>query len=128
MDTAPADYLGFVYKITNTATGKIYVGKKNLRMPKYRQVDGKRKKYIGESKWKDYWSSSADLQSDVAAYGIESFRRDILTYCKTKGGLSYFEVKHQILQNVFECDSYNGLMSIKFHRKHLNKELVSDND
>ncbi len=125
---APQDYLGFVYLITNTVTNRIYVGKKNLIMPKYRQVNGKRKKYMGESKWKDYWSSSAELQKDVFEYGKDKFKREILTFCKTKGGLSYFEVKHQILQNVFEVDSYNGLMSIKFHRKHLNKEMVSDNE
>ena len=125
---APPEYLGFVYKITNLETGRIYVGKKQLTMPKYRQVDGKKKKYVGESKWREYWSSSLELQNDVKLHGKEKFKREILTYCKTKGGLSYYEVKHQILQNVFEVDSYNGLMSIKFHRKHLNKEMVSDNE
>ena len=116
------DYIGFVYCITNIINGKQYIGKKLLKFKKIKQVKGKRKKYLAESDWRDYYSSSDSLKADVDLLGREKFKREILKFCKTKGECNYWEAKYQFLYGVLESDMwYNGHIQVRVHKSHIKK-------
>jgi hypothetical protein len=100
----PEDCVGFVYIITNTLTGRQYIGKKLAKFSKttYKTVklkNGKkrRKKIRGKiaSDWQTYYGSSPELLKDVETLGIENFSREILYYCKSKAECSYIEAREQ---------------------------------
>ena len=116
-------YKAFVYLITNLKTGKRYIGKKLTEFTKTKVVKGKRKKVKYESDWRDYWSSSDELKSDVALLGVDSFRREIIHYCLNKGSASYFEAKEQFANEVLEHPDlwYNGQIQVRVHRSHIKK-------
>lgn len=120
------DNLGFVYLITNIKTQRQYIGKKLFWKPKYNVVKGKRKKTMVESDWKNYWSSSTPLHKDIEMYGVESYTREILHLCKSKGNLSYMELdeqmKHRVLENP---DKYfNGIIQCRINAKHLKLDTL----
>ena len=88
----PNECVGFVYLITNTENGRMYVGKKlsrfkTTRYKMHTQKNGKkiRKKIRGAvaSDWLDYYGSSDQLTRDIETLGRDRFRREILYYCKT---------------------------------------------
>lgn len=120
------DNLGFVYLITNLKTNKKYIGKKLFWMPKYNVVKGKRKKKMVESEWKAYWSSSAPLHRDIEEYGYESYRREILHLCKSKGNLSYLELDEQMKNRVLENPDewHNGIIQCRINAKHLKLDTL----
>lgn len=123
--------IGFVYLITNTITGKQYIGKKSLysNQSKVRTVilkttGEKKKKKVrvkSESNWRDYYGSSDEVKKDIEAFGKEAFKREILRFCDSKGELSYFEAKYQFDYDVLLSPDkwYNGWISVKVHRAHL---------
>lgn len=114
------EYVGFVYQITNTLNNKKYIGKKNFYFSKTKQVKGKKKRTKVESDWKTYYGSNKELQQDVITYGEQSFRRDILMLCKSKGEFAYYEAKFQFENNVLERDDfYNTWIMCRVHKKHL---------
>jgi hypothetical protein len=114
------DYTGFIYCITNIINGKQYIGKKLLKFKKIKQVKGKRKKYLVESDWREYYSSSDSLKADVDLLGREKFKREILKFCKTKGECNYWEAKYQFLYGVLESDMwYNGHIQVRVHKSHI---------
>lgn len=117
----PAQYIGFVYLITNLLTGRRYVGKKLFWSAKTKTVKGKKKRYKVESDWKSYWSSSDDLKADVLSLGEENFKREILHYCKTKGEANYLEAKEQFTRGVLEDSAhwYNEWIMVKVSRSHI---------
>jgi hypothetical protein len=131
--TLPEDCLGFVYLITNLTNNKKYIGKKLASFSKTKQktittkagVKKKKKiRYKEESDWQTYWSSSEELKKDVLSLGENNFRREILYFCKSKGGLSYFELKEQVDRRVLESDDfYNGIIQVRIHKSHI-KETV----
>ncbi len=117
----PENALGFVYMITDTSTGRWYVGKKLLffTKTKYRKIKGKRKRIreMVESDWREYWSSSRSLQEDIEKYGKDRFKREILHVCYSKSELSYMELKEQVLRGALETDlSYNGIIQVRIGR------------
>ena len=118
---APEDVVGFVYIITNTLTGMQYVGKKLFTAGKIKQVKGKKKKYRVESDWAEYYGSNNKLKADVEFHGKESFEREILHLCTTKGQCSYFEAKEQFARCVLEHPElyYNEQIRTRIHRSHL---------
>lgn len=120
-DTAPDDYLGFVYLITEKSTGKKYVGKKLFwNKPVWRKVDGKRKRVKKESDWKKYHGSSKALQEQVEKHGPENYDREILHLCKAKGEMSFIELEEQMQRRVlFRTDYYNEFIGCKLHSKHV---------
>jgi hypothetical protein len=114
---------GFVYMITNKATGRRYIGKKLFWFTKSKVVKGKRKRTKVPSDWKEYWSSSDELREDVNALGEENFIREILHICGNKGLCNYLEAKEQFVREVLEHpdDWYNGQIQVRVHRTHVNK-------
>jgi hypothetical protein len=113
----PKELYGFVYLITNRATGQKYVGKKffwfkkTLPITKTRK---RRKKLLIESDWKNYYGSNKHLVEDVEKMGVDTFHRDILHLCKTRGECAYMEAKEQFDREVLLTDDYyNGIIQIK---------------
>jgi len=122
------DYIGFVYLLTDPE-GKKYVGKKLLvSKRKLPPLKGKtrRRTVIKESDWKKYYGSSEEVQNLVES-NVE-FKREILHLCKTKGELSYLELKEQIDRKVLlRSDYFNGIIQCKIHRSHV-KEIINDDE
>jgi hypothetical protein len=116
-DFTPQDYYGFVYEITNRATGKKYIGKKFFWSAKTLPITKKRKrrkKLKVESNWRDYWGSNKHLQNDVEEMGADCFHRQIIHLCKTKGECAYMEAKEQFENDVLlREDFYNGIISCR---------------
>jgi hypothetical protein len=129
----PEDCIGFVYLITNTVTGRKYIGKKLARFSKttYKTVtlkNGTKKKKKIRSKipsdWKDYWGSSIELSKDISTLGVDKFVREILYYCNSKAETSYVELREQIIRKVLESDDYyNGHVQARVRKSHINGKL-----
>jgi hypothetical protein len=114
------DNYGFVYLITNTANNKKYIGKKLFYSTKTKQVKGKKKRYKAPSDWQTYYGSSAELAKDVLSLGHESFTREILHLCQSKGECSYVEAKEQFIRGVMETDEYyNTWIMVRVRKSHI---------
>ena len=64
----PEDCVGFVYQITNTTNGRMYIGKKLVQFKRSRPpLKGRRNKrrYKVNSDWEDYYGSSDNLTIDI---------------------------------------------------------------
>mgnify|MGYP001433060966 FL=1 len=116
-DTSHKDVYGFVYLITNRATGRMYIGKKffwskkTLPITKTRK---RRKKLLVESDWQSYYGSNVHLKEEVSKQGDEMFHREILYLCKTKGECAYVEAKEQFDRDVLLDDKYyNGIINCR---------------
>lgn len=107
----------FVYLITNTTDGRMYVGKKLAKFKTTKPpLKGKKNKRRGtkESDWQTYWGSSDNLQEDVEKLGEDKFTREILHICPSRGVASYLEAKEQFDRNVLLTDDYyNGIINVR---------------
>ena len=132
LEDFPTDTFGFVYKVTNICDGRFYIGKKVLynnvtktltkkeiaewdkpgRVPKKRKLQK-------ESDWETYWGSNKQIKQDLKDLGEDCFTREILTFCKSKKQLSYYEVYWQMHLQVLQIDSYNDNIQGRFYRKDL---------
>ena len=111
---------GFVYCITNTTTGKKYIGKKFFYSSKTKQVKGKKKRLKVSSDWQTYYGSNEELKKDVIMYGRENFVREILHLCKSKGECGYLEAKEQFVNGVLESDNYyNTWIMVRVRKSHI---------
>jgi hypothetical protein len=129
----PEDCIGFVYNITNTVTGRQYIGKKLAKFSKttYKTVKlkngTKKKKKIRskiDSDWQEYYGSSVELTKDIDALGKQNFSREILYYCKSKAETSYVEAREQFDRKVLESDNYyNGHIQVRVHGAHIKSKL-----
>lgn len=119
----PENAVGFVYRITNKLNGKKYIGKKLFYSTKVRPpLKGKTRKRrtVVESDWKTYTGSSAKVNAQVEEQGIDTFEREILVICFSKGMLSYMEAKMQFdLGVLFDDDYLNGIIQVRINRVHL---------
>ncbi len=117
----PEDCVGFVYQITNTTNGRMYIGKKLARFKRSRKpLKGRvnKRRYLVDSDWKDYYGSSDELNVDILKIGKEKFTREILFYCYSKAELSYVEAREQFSRKVLESDKYyNGHIRVRVHGK-----------
>lgn len=119
------DYVGFVYIITDLTNNKKYVGKKLFEskrtLPPLKGKTRKRK-VTKESDWMTYYGSSEELMSLVEANGGESFKREILHLCQSRGEMSYLEAKEQFDRGVLLSDDYyNGIINCKIHKSHVKR-------
>lgn len=89
---------GFVYCITNTLTGKRYIGRKYFWQLRKPRGGGRRVK--SESDWKKYYGSSSELTEDRKQFGNLVFKRDILSLHKTKGLVNFEETRQLFINNV----------------------------
>jgi hypothetical protein len=125
VEQLPEECVGFVYIITNTVSGRMYVGKKLARFKTTRykmhtQKNGKkiRKKIRGAvaSDWQEYYGSSDQLNRDVESLGRDRFQREILYYCRSKAECNYIEAREQFTRKVLESDQYyNGHIRVRVH-------------
>ena len=125
VEQLPEECVGFVYIITNTVSGRMYVGKKLARFKTTRykmhtQKNGKkvRKKIRGAvaSDWQEYYGSSDQLNRDVESLGRDRFQREILYYCRSKAECNYIEAREQFARKVLESDQYyNGHIRVRVH-------------
>ncbi len=133
IEQLPDDCVGFVYLITNTVTGRKYIGKKLAKFSKttYKTVKlkngtKKKKKIKGkiESDWQTYYGSSDELLKDVQTLGADKFTREILHYCNSKALTSYLEAKEQFDRKVLESDEYyNGHIQVRVHGSHIKNKI-----
>jgi hypothetical protein len=133
IDELPEDCVGFVYLITNTITGRKYIGKKLAKFSKttYKTVKlkngtKKKKKIKGkiESDWQTYYGSSPNLTTDINTLGTDKFTREILYYCKSKSETSYIEAREQFDRKVLESDEYyNGHIQVRVHGSHIKSKI-----
>ena len=133
VEELPEDCVGFVYNITNTISGRQYIGKKLSKFSKtsYKTVtlkNGTKKKKKIKSKidsdWMTYYGSSVELNKDVEALGKDNFKREILFYCNSKALCSYIEAREQFTRKVLESDDYyNGQISVRVHGSHIKNKL-----
>ena len=119
------DYQGFVYLITELSTGKKYIGKKFFWKPKILPKNSKRKKRIKtkvQSDWRDYYGSSAEVK--LLVEGGEKFTRRVLRLCFSKGELSYYELREQMINDVLlkPDEYYTAFVGGKIHRRHVLKK------
>lgn len=129
IDELPEDCVGFVYLITNTTSGRKYIGKKLAKFSKttYKTVKlkngNKKKKKIRskiDSDWREYYGSNEQLNKDVALLGADVFTREILYLCKSKAECSYIEAREQFRHQVLEsADWYNGHIQLRVHGSHI---------
>lgn len=132
VEELPEDCIGFVYNITNTVTGRQYIGKKLAKFSKttYKTVKlkngTKKKKKIRskiDSDWQEYYGSSVELSKDIDTLGKDKFTREILYYCKSKSETSYIEAREQFDRKVLESnDYYNGHIQVRVHGSHILKK------
>ena len=123
IDELPSGFVGFLYLITNTTNGKMYVGKK-LAVKKVvrKPLKGKtnKRRSTVESDWKTYYGSSDNVKADVEVLGEDKFSREILEFFTTRGMLSYAEMKYQVVNDVlFRDDYYNSIIQARIHRRHV---------
>ena len=129
----PDNCVGFVYLITNTASGRKYIGKKLAKFSKTTQKtvklkNGNKKKRKLRSKvdsdWREYYGSNDQLKKDVAELGADKFTREILYFCKSKAECSYIEAREQFTHKVLESDDYyNGQISCRIHQSHIKGKI-----
>lgn len=122
IDDLPEDCIGFIYKITNLKTDEYYIGKKNIYSHKtLPPLKGKKRKrkVIKEMRWQEYQSSN-DL---VKTWPIDEIKKEILRFCFTKKGLTYYELKEQFSYGVLEDPlSVNFNLLGKFYKRDLLNE------
>ena len=124
----PKDCEAFVYLITNTTNGMMYVGKKLSKFKTTKKpLKGRKNKRRGtkESDWRTYWGSSEKLIADIEKLGGDKFTREILYYCPSRGVASYLEAKEQFERKVLEVDDYyNGIINVRIGGSKILKESL----
>ena len=92
-------YYGFVYEITCTHNGKIYVGSKSLFKTNRIQPT--------PTTWRRYYGSSNHLKRDIELFGFEYFRREILSFHTCRGEMLGAETR-----KIIETARQRGLEGI----------------
>ena len=121
-------WVGFVYRITEIDTGKMYIGKKFFWKPKTLPVTKTRKRKVKtkvQSDWKKYYGSNEQIKLLKEHKGERAYHREILRLCATKGDCSYYEAKLQFEYDVLLNDKYyNAFIGCKIHSNHLSENKI----
>jgi hypothetical protein len=131
--TVSGDFFGFIYEITNIITNKRYIGKKQCHSRlKRKPLKGKKRNRIDyiDSDWREYTSSSNELNEDIKKLGKDKFVFKIIKICNSKWALAYYEIREQIARDVLMRDDYyNGIINVRIGKiprgelKILNEQL-----
>lgn len=122
---------GFIYRITELSTGRIYIGKKQLIFDRKKKLGKKElalieikpgrrpttKQVRTESDWKTYYGSCKELTEEIKKQGEDKFERVIIQLAYNSKQLTYFETQYQFSYNVLQTDAFNNSILGKFHRK-----------
>ena len=112
IEIPPEGAIGFIYRITERATNKYYIGKKllfhtkklkprkGLKNKRHKRVDSDWRSYTGSGIWKDE-------PSDTSRFDYE-----IIKWCDSKTELALAEVK-SLLLNIYTPECKNQLISCK---------------
>jgi len=112
----PEEKVGFVYQITELSTNKKYIGiKKFWKTTKYKPVKRKTKKHtIKESDWREYNSSSKELQAKILL-NPNDYKKEILKLCDTitemKIHEAYIQLDYYISGNWNQL--YNEMINLR---------------
>lgn len=117
---------GFVYIITDTESGKKYIGQKHFWSKKTVQKNNVKKKVKCESDWKKYKSSSELLKEQSA----DKLIKEILYLCVSKGQMNYIETLVQMDLRVLENQDIwlNGIVNMRCHHTHHKIDKLIDKD
>ena len=126
----PPQVVGFIYKVTNIATSKFYIGRKVLYNNTSKTLTKKeiaewdkpgrvprKRKIVKESDWLSYHGSNKLLNLERKEFGDDIFTREIIQLCFSKKQLTYYEVYWQMYYKVLHIDSYNDNIQGRFYRK-----------
>lgn len=118
LEDIPEKAIGFIYRIKHLTSGKWYIGRKNLFKSAYKQVKGKKKKYMKPTDWKEYWSSSEELQEWVKVEGENAFAKEILFFTESASQtLVGEEYALYISHSLFDSLCLNGNIRSKIFKK-----------
>jgi len=116
------DKFGYVYLIVNKTTGKKYIGRKYFTQ--CRKPRGGKRRVSSESDWKKYYGSSPELKQDIAKYGRNLFKREIISLHDTQGKVNFEETRQLFINNVLteagsdgEPAYYNSNILGRYYRK-----------
>ena len=133
LSEAPEDAFGFIYKITNTANNKMYIGRKYFEKKRRVKKKGQQRRTVirKSSDWQSYTGSSKVLNECITKLGKSKFKFEILAFGYTKGQVNYLEenIQHR-LQVTLDDRYYNDCigsrkwLSVKFNDKQ-KQELLS---
>jgi hypothetical protein len=124
-ESIPEKVEGFIYLITYTPTGQRYIGRKLLTKAHRRQKNKKIIKSRVDSDWRDYWSSSPDIQRIIEEEGgTSNFIREILIFANTRGQLNYLEEKILYSVGSMESDDWlNSNIRAKMFKRNIKNKL-----
>lgn len=113
----PEECFGFIYEITNLDTGRIYIGKKQMKTKrKLAPLKGykRRRSKIVDTDWRSYTGSCNELNEDINRLGKDKFQFKILKLCNSKWELAYEESKLQFERDVLLSENYyNGIINLR---------------
>jgi len=100
----PSRYFGFIYRITDVDTSRMYVGKKqyhsaisNVYGCKTKVTDRQNPKWKDkcwkESNWKSYKGSSKEFSKHMKENPTHKYKYEILYQCRSRQELHYKELK-----------------------------------
>lgn len=117
----PDEYFGFVYRITELSTGRMYIGKKQFKSITKVSVKGKKNKktVIKENNWRIYTGSSTELNEAIEANGMANYKFEIVSLHHSKGALHYAEVELQVKEDVLRAKLEAGT------KKYFNKQIAA---
>ena len=117
-ETLPENVIGFIYKITHKATGRWYIGRKNVKKTSYKTVKGKKKKVMVDSDWMTYNSSSDELKEWMKLEGDDNFVKEILIFTYSASQTLYGEEAILYHTNaLFDENCLNNNIRAKVYRK-----------
>lgn len=108
----PDEWIGFIYLLKDTITGRYYIGKKLFHSTTRKKVKNRvnRKKVVKESNWRSYTSSSKEINAIIEVDGKDRFTFEIISLHESKGSLAYAEVHAIITQGaLLEASNKDGV-------------------